>query len=543
VAAGLNVSRELRAGLVAVALAGLGVAVLRIGYAPFDQRVGWLAVLAAWIVGASGLLAWVRVPGSRVGPLLVLASASAGVGALATGIVDDPGLARQLLAGAGWSILGHAILTTPTGRTSGRVPRAAVAALYVTLVLPPDLAGVVRSLIVVAGVGASTFGGTSASRATIAAAAAYVVGSTGLAQLLAGPGTGGDARIVAGVATAVIAILVAGDIVADAGRRRRILDFIIDLDGEASSRAVTPRLETRLAQPGLTIAYRRPSDGRFVDADGHELARDEDGRGADGRAYVVTTLEHEGETVALVRHRSGALADPGVRQALARAAALVVAHRRLRDDVAGQLVEVERSRRRLIQAVDEENLQLRLELEERLGPRLDALETALDTLPAGRAEGGAGARDQVRAVRREIDAILDGLPPRDLVGEGLPAALTALAERSPLPARTTFAGDAPVDGTTSAALYFTCSEGLANATRHAGATRVTIDLACVDGECVLEVADDGGGGAAMGGGTGLLGIRDRLDAVGGRLEIDSPPGSGTRLVARVPRGHPAAATG
>ena len=538
----MTLSREVRAGLIALALAGLGVAVLRIGYAPFDQRAGWLAVIAAWILGASGLLAWLRVPGSHVGPLLVMAAATSGLGALAIGIVNDPSSATRILAGVAWSIVGHAILTMPTGRPGGRGSMTALAALYSTLVLPPDVAGVVRSVIVAAGLGAVAFRGAPRSRATFAAAVAYAVGSTGLATLFAGPGTGGDPRIVTSITVATIGLLLAGDIVADAGRRRRILDFLVDLDGSEASRGITPRLEALLAQPGLVIAYRRPADGRFVDPDGHEVVQDGGPASTAGRTAVTTPLEHDGETVALVRHRAGALTDPGVRQALARAAALVVAHRRLRDDVATQRIEVEQSRRRLIQAADEENLQLRLELEERLAPRLDALETALGAIPDDRASGRTiGAMDQVRAARREIDAILDGLPPRDLDGEGLPAALAALAERSPLPARTSFAGDGPDDGTTRAALYFTCSEGLANATRHAGATRVSIDLACDRAECLLEVADDGGGGATIGAGTGLVGIRDRLDAVGGRLEIDSPEGGGTRLVARVPRRRSAAA--
>jgi signal transduction histidine kinase len=543
----VTLTREVRAGLTALALAGLGVAVLRLGYAPFDQRAGLVGVLAAWILAASGLLAWLRVPGSRVGPLLVIAAAAGGVAMLAIGLANvEAGMARELLAGVAMPVLGHAILTMPTGRAHGRGMSAALIVLYATLVLPSLEAGLVQTGIVAAGFGARALRRTPTSRATVAAGAAYVVGTTGLAALLVLPVTGGDARIVTSIAAAAIGLLLAGDIVADAGRRRRILDFVVDLDGGDASRGVTPRLEALLAQPELVIAYRRQSDGRFVDAAGRLVTRDGGPGGPGSAGQVTTSLEHDGETVALIRHRAGAVADPGVRSALARAAALVVAHRALRDDVARQLDEVERSRRRLIQAADEENLQLRLELEERVGSRLDSLGAALEAIaPSERARRADREIEQLGAARREIGAILDGLPPRDLDGGGLAAALMALAARSPLPVRASIAGAGPDDVATSTALYFSCSEGLANATRHAGATSVNLTLACDDDRWVLELADDGRGGAAIGtdAGTGLLGLRDRLDAVGGRLDVQSPAGGGTRLVASVPRVRQASASG
>ena len=86
----------------------------------------------------------------------------------------------------------------------------------------------------------------------------------------------------------------------------------------------------------------------------------------------------------------------------------------------------------------------------------------------------------------------------------------------------------------AAAAYFICSEGLANAAKHAGASRVRLAAECQGAILVVEVEDDGAGGADLEGGSGLRGLVDRVEALGGEFRLDSPPGGGTRVEARLP---------
>ena len=94
---------------------------------------------------------------------------------------------------------------------------------------------------------------------------------------------------------------------------------------------------------------------------------------------------------------------------------------------------------------------------------------------------------------------------------------------------------APVEAT----LYFVCAEALANATKHAGASHVSIELSEERGHVVVAVVDDGVGGADPGAGFGLRSLADRVDAQGGRLSIESPRGSGTRITVTLPGKRPA----
>ena len=130
-----------------------------------------------------------------------------------------------------------------------------------------------------------------------------------------------------------------------------------------------------------------------------------------------------------------------------------------------------------------------------------------------------------------MDALARGLHPRDLAG-GLGAALQALADRSPVPVRlAAVQGRFPTEVET--AVYYLCTEALANVSKHASATAATIDVASRDGRLTVIVRDDGVGGADQAKGSGLRGLADRVEALGGRLAIESTPRSGTTLTAEI----------
>jgi signal transduction histidine kinase len=184
---------------------------------------------------------------------------------------------------------------------------------------------------------------------------------------------------------------------------------------------------------------------------------------------------------------------------------------------------------------DDERRRLELRLREGAGRRLAELADAL-AQARGAAQGDTAARiaraeDVLARTRVDLSELARGLHPAHLSEAGLGDALSALAGEVPLavsvpPAR--------LEPDLEAVVYYVCAEALANATKHARATQVAIDVRRDDGRVLVEVTDDGVGGADAERGTGLRGLRDRLEARGGRLEIDSPRGGGTRLVAEIP---------
>jgi signal transduction histidine kinase len=128
------------------------------------------------------------------------------------------------------------------------------------------------------------------------------------------------------------------------------------------------------------------------------------------------------------------------------------------------------------------------------------------------------------------------LHPAVLSGHGLEVALESIAAHAPVPVRLTVGLESRLPELIEVAAYYVVSEGLANIGKHARATSISIDVACMDGVVVIEVVDDGVGGADTELGSGLRGLADRVEALGGRLRVWSPAGGGTRLRAEMPCG-------
>jgi signal transduction histidine kinase len=150
--------------------------------------------------------------------------------------------------------------------------------------------------------------------------------------------------------------------------------------------------------------------------------------------------------------------------------------------------------------------------------------------PAGALD--AAARDLEHAMH-ELRELARGLHPSLLTDVGLGGALESLAERSPIPVQLLApAGELP--GTTAVGAYYVVAEALTNAARHSRATQVDVRVEVRGSVLVVEVADDGVGGAVPASGSGLEGLFDRVDSLGGRLRVVSPAGVGTRVIAELP---------
>jgi PAS domain S-box-containing protein len=217
---------------------------------------------------------------------------------------------------------------------------------------------------------------------------------------------------------------------------------------------------------------------------------------------------------------------------------------RLRSEAAAaRAAELEASRARIVAAADAARRRLERDLHDGAQQRLVAASLALRVAERRLAENPDNAAMMLLRARRELEAGLDelrelarGIHPAVLTDHGLPDALRALAERAALPVRIDCAVAGRFDAGVEIALYYCATEAITNIVKHAGATHVHVSLVRSDGAIALEVADDGCGGARSDGGSGLSGLEDRLAVLGGALDVESAPGRGTVLRARVPVG-------
>jgi len=151
----------------------------------------------------------------------------------------------------------------------------------------------------------------------------------------------------------------------------------------------------------------------------------------------------------------------------------------------------------------------------------------------GPADMLAATQAKLARARSDLREFARGVHPSVVIEGGLPAALRELAARSSVPTELRVP-EARFPPPVETAAYFVCSEALANVAKYAGASRAAIEVAQRGNALVVSVRDDGRGGASIDAGSGLRGLADRVEALGGRLALTSRPGEGTRLVAELP---------
>jgi signal transduction histidine kinase len=199
---------------------------------------------------------------------------------------------------------------------------------------------------------------------------------------------------------------------------------------------------------------------------------------------------------------------------------------------------------RIVAAADRERRRLERDLHDGAQQRLVGLSLRLRLVATRLAPGSeaerllAGAQEELAASLQEIRDLARGLHPALLSERGLAAALESLAARAPLPVAVRVELDDRAPTTAEIAAYYLVSEALTNTAKYAGATAATVRVAVRDGHLVVEVSDDGDGGADPDRGSGLRGLADRLAALGGRLDVLSPLGAGTTVRAVLPLDTP-----
>jgi signal transduction histidine kinase len=285
----------------------------------------------------------------------------------------------------------------------------------------------------------------------------------------------------------------------------------------------------------VTLAYWLPQFESWADVDGHavEVPDSESGR-------AVTLIDRDGERVAALIHDPSLEDEPQLLGAVSAAAAIALENARLHAELRARLDELRGSRQRVLEVGQQERQRLERNLHDGAQQRLIALRLELglleqhpDTDPESKRRLSR-ARRQIALSLEDLRDVARGLHPAVVTGHGLAVALESLTARTPIPVQLTVALEDRLPEPLEVASYYVVSESLANVAKHADATSATVDVSRQSGNLVVEVIDDGVGGADTERGSGLRGLADRVEALGGRLRIWTPPGKGTRVRAEMP---------
>jgi signal transduction histidine kinase len=295
------------------------------------------------------------------------------------------------------------------------------------------------------------------------------------------------------------------------------------------------RCRARSATLSVELAFWLPQTGGYVDPEGWPVEPP-----ALGSQRGLVVLESRSEPLAALSYDPMLADDPKLVDAVAAAARLAIENSRLQADLRAQLHAVRESRARIVSAGDAERQRIERNLHDGAQQRLLGVRLALRL-----ARGYAGDEAELDQLLSEADAELAGaiddlrdlargVHPAVLVDQGLGPALAMLARRAPVPVEIAAVPPERLPLPVETAAYYVAAEGLANVAKHAHAAHVRIEVAATDGRAVIELADDGTGGADTAAGSGLRGLRDRIEALEGTLEVESSPGAGTRLRAAMP---------
>jgi signal transduction histidine kinase len=575
----------MRARLIAVGLAG-GVAALGAAWLAGRvtvQRPTEPSPLLTLVVGASllggGLGSWRTRPGNPLGPVMVLTAFAWFAGLLT--LANDPGLYTVGETVQYAFIVGfvYLVLAFPSGRLRTRLDRALVAAalalgigLQLAAMLFGNRTGLRCSLCpdnVLQAFDDNTrslrlldlqrLGGAVLTLTTIAlllwrwlqasppqrrAVAPVLI--AGSATLLALTGTivndlVGDpfGSVPANVFFYTFASVPIAVLVVFAQRRLargQVAGLVVQLGEQSEPSDLRDALAHALGDPSLELAYWFPAEQRYVSADGRpvQLPEPESGR-------MATFVERPGQPVAVLLHDPALEHNTELVQSVCAAAALTLENERLQAELRARLNELQASRARLVEATDAERRRLERDLHDGTQQRLVSIAMSLGLLEARLPNEPPALRPLVHETRQalalaleELRELTQGIQPALLTERGLAAALEDLARRAALPTHVSVDIPERLPEQVESAAYFLVSEGLANAIKHSHAGEVRVSAASAAGMLTVEVADDGIGGAAAGGGSGLRGLADRVEALGGSLTVSSPPGRGTTLRAELP---------
>jgi signal transduction histidine kinase len=562
----------------ALAIAGFVATGVTVALALRSDHVtepGLQAALLAWVslpYVLGGLIAWRRRPDSRFGPLMVAAGFAMFVSSLQWASAALPytvGLAFDLVPPA---LFIHVFLAFPSGRLERPVERAIVAAAYsagfgvqllkmalggvggdnlITIAAEPSAALTIQkfqlitlSVLALAAV-ALLVARRRAGGRPLRRSVALLVDSFALALvmiavlLLAGAfELVGAFETIRRVTFGVVGIAPVAFLIGllDAKlARSSVGDLVVELDADPNPPELRDALARALGDPSLTLVYWLPEFDSWADLEGRPVSLPpQDG------ARATTLIDRDRQHLAALLHNPSLRDEPELLDAVTAAAAIALENGRLHVELRARVEELRGSRQRVIEAGQHERRRLERNLHDGAQQRLIAL-----SLELGRLEEQLGAdpvarssldkaRSEIALSLEELRDVARGIHPAVVSGHGLAVGLESLAARAPVPVRLDVELDGRVDERVEVAAYYVVCESLANVGKHAQARSASVAVSRANGELVVEVVDDGVGGADSERGTGLRGLADRVEALGGRLRVWTPRGEGTRVRADIP---------
>jgi signal transduction histidine kinase len=536
--------------LVGAALLGCGLASWR---ARPDNRLGRVMVLTAfaWFAGqlSEAPEAWVYTLGSAiqywwvVGLIYLLLSFPSG---------RLPGRLDRWLMGGVCSLFVIQLLAMLEGNKAGvRCPTCPSNLLHVitdnreaqNLLLLERLLGSVLVAIVIAVLARRWWRASPAQRRAVAPV--IVAGCATLAALvwtqvldLFGDPLSALPATVWFYTTAAVPIAVMFVFVQRRLARGMVAGLVVELGQPRPSADLCEALARTLGDPSLELAYWFPAERCYVDGEGRmvNLPDAQSGRSS-------TFVERDGQPIAALLHDPVLEHNAELVRSVCAAASLALENERLQAELRARLSELQASRARLVEATDAERRRIERDLHDGTQQRLVSIAMSLGLLESKLPDQETATRPLVREAREalalaleELRELTHGINPPLLTERGLAAALDELCRRAALPThlQLNLQADRRLPDRVESAAYFVASEALTNAAKHSHGSEVRVSASHEGGKLTLEVVDDGIGGAAGAGGSGLRGLADRVEALGGRLAVTSPPGRGTSLRAEIP---------
>jgi signal transduction histidine kinase len=564
----------------AIALAGAVAVAMSVALALTSDHLterGVHATLLNWITFGyvfAGLIAWWRRPTSHFGLLMIAAGFVMFLSSLSSANVGLPytiGAAFDLVPGV---VFLHVFLAFPTGRLESPLDRALVITGYVVafglhvvgmvfgnfgpdnlleLSAQPDLANAllrvqltVLSALLIAGICVLVVRRQRAGRPlrhplTLLvdsfvlglAMGAFLFGSAAFG-LVNGQVAFEWIRRATLFAIGLAPLAFVAGLLYARLTRTGVGGLLVELRDDLPPPELRDALAQTLRDPTLDLAYWLPEYGTWVGLDGQPMDLP---NGNGDRASRV--IDRNGVHVAALVHDPSLSDQPELLDAVAAAAAIALDNARLQVELRARLAELKGSRARIVEAGDSERRRLERNLHDGAQQRLVAIALQLRLLQ-NRIDDPAAASELVKTVTAELSKSLDelrelarGLHPA-VLEHGLKAALDALANRASVATSVSYDTEGRLPEPVELAAYFVAAEALTNVAKYAGATEATVRVWRNNGTAVIEIADDGVGGADDARGSGLRGLADRVEALEGSLRVVSPAGVGTVVTAEMP---------
>ncbi len=560
--------------------------ILTSDFAPVPEVFAVLGLIIGWGFVGAGLFAWARRPDNRVGMLMTATGFAwlfAGLGLSDIGVLFALGSA---FGSVYFATAIHMLLSAPTGRLQSEGERRLVAVTYLltALVVPvmflfvepardfecsdcPENVLLISSnfetAVDVVGLAVNLIGLLLVAFTLVSLIQRWRRASAPERRLYAPLYWSGVVLMVTLIATLVLQstsksgeaegviitisliplavmpyLFLASFVRARIFQTGAVGDLIARLGEAPRPGELRDALAEALGDPSVELVYWLPEDERFVDAHGAPFELPED-----GSDRAVTKVERDGDCIAAIVYDATLRDARSHVRAVGAAAALALQNERLDAELRAKVGELRASRERMLRIGLEERRRLERDLHDGAQQRLVSMALNL-RLARAKLRGDpdaaeqllSGASDELEATLGELRELARGIHPAVLSDRGLDTALETLAHRAPVPVELNSLPGERFPEAIELAAYFVVSEALTNVAKYAQASHAVVGLERHNGRLVVQVSDDGVGGADPEQGTGLRGLADRLAVIEGRLEVESEKGRGTTITARIPCG-------